>query len=318
MFLTTDEGQTWKAISPDLTLHDPATMGPSGGPITYDMTGTEWYATVFTLAESPVKAGVLWAGSDDGLLNVSKDAGATWTNVTPPNLGKYAKMNIVEPSHFDAGAAYLAVIRNQQDDFHPYLLKTTDYGKTWTRITNGIPDNDFTRTIREDPVRRGLLFAGTESAVYVSFDDGAHWQSLQLNLPNTSMRDLTIHGADLLVATHGRSFWSLDDITPLRQIADSVRKANLFVFAPSAGAAIRGRPRARRECRDEPAHGTHPRLLAEVAAHGDGHAQPLRFLGHAHPHFQERQAQVRQRRDGQRRDRAALLPAARAERQRLL
>jgi hypothetical protein len=215
-------------------------MGPSGGPITYDMTGTEWYATVFTFAESPVKAGVLWAGSDDGLLNVSKDAGATWTNVTPPNLGKYAKMNIVEPSHFDAGAAYLAVVRNQQDDFHPYLLKTTDYGKTWTRITTGIPENDFTRTIREDPVRRGLLFAGTESAVYVSFDDGGHWQSLQLNLPHTSMRDLTIHGADLLVATHGRSFWSLDDITPLRQIADSVRKANLFVFAPAPAQRFAG------------------------------------------------------------------------------
>jgi photosystem II stability/assembly factor-like uncharacterized protein len=240
VFMTTDEGQTWKAISPDLTLHDPATMGPSGGPITYDMTGTEWYATVFTFAESPVKAGVLWAGSDDGLLNVSKDAGATWTNVTPPNLGKYAKMNIVEPSHFDAGAAYLAVVRNQQDDFHPYLLKTTDYGKTWTRITTGIPENDFTRTIREDPVRRGLLFAGTESAVYVSFDDGGHWQSLQLNLPHTSMRDLTIHGADLLVATHGRSFWSLDDITPLRQIADSVRKANLFVFAPAPAQRFAG------------------------------------------------------------------------------
>jgi photosystem II stability/assembly factor-like uncharacterized protein len=233
VYLTTDEGQSWKAISPDLTVHDPATMGPSGGPITLDMTGTEWYATVFTFAESPVKAGVLWAGSDDGLLHVSRDAGATWTNVTPPALGKFMKMSIVEPGHYDAGTAYLAANRYQQDDFHPYLFKTSDYGKTWKSITAGIPDNDVTRTIREDPVRRGLLFAGTESAVYVSFDDGAHWQSLQLNLPHVSMRDLTIHGADLIVATHGRSFWTLDDITPLRQLTDSVRKMNAYAFAPA-------------------------------------------------------------------------------------
>jgi photosystem II stability/assembly factor-like uncharacterized protein len=233
VFLTTDEGQSWKAISPDLTAHDPATMGPSGGPITLDMTGTEWYATVFTFAESPVKAGVLWAGSDDGLLNLSRDGGATWTNVTPSGLGKFTKMSIVEPGHYDAGTAYLAANRYQQDDFKPYLFKTTDYGKTWKSITSGIPESDFTRTIREDPVRRGLLFAGTESAVYVSFDDGAHWQSLQLNLPRVSMRDLTIHGADLIVATHGRSFWTLDDITPLRQLSDSVRKANVFAFTPA-------------------------------------------------------------------------------------
>ena len=237
VFLTTDEGQSWKAISPDLTAHDPATMGPSGGPIAYDMTGTEWYATVYAFAESPVTAGVMWAGSDDGLLNVTRDGGASWQNVTPPELSKLAhtKMSIVEPSHYDAAVAYVAANRYQQDDFHPYLFKTSDYGTTWTRITAGIPNNDnnFTRTIREDPVRRGLLFAGTESGAYVSFDDGAHWQSLQLNLPHVSVRDLTIHGADLIAGTHGRSFWTLDDITPLRQLADSVRKADLFAFAPS-------------------------------------------------------------------------------------
>ena len=240
VFLSTDEGQSWKAISPDLTLHDPSTMGPSGGPITYDMTGTEWYATVFTFAESYAKAGVLWAGSDDGLLHVSKDAGATWTNVTPPGLGKLTKMSIVEPSHFDPAVAYLAANRYQQDDFRPMLFKTSDYGKTWTRITTGIPDGEFTRTIREDPVRRGLLFAGTESGAWVSFDDGGHWQSLQLNLPRASVRDLYIHGADLLAATHGRSFWTLDDITPLRQLADSVRKADLFVFTPAPAQRFSG------------------------------------------------------------------------------
>jgi len=240
VFLTTDEGKSWKAISPDLTAHDPATMGPSGGPITLDMTGTEWYATVFAFAESPVTAGVLWAGSDDGLLNLSKDAGTTWTNVTPPGLGKLPKMSIVEPGHFDAATAYLAVNRYQQDDYHPYLFKTHDSGKTWTKITTGIPENDFTRTIREDPVRKGLLFAGTESGAWVSFDDGAHWQPLSLNLPRVSVRDLTIHGTDLIAATHGRSFWTLDDITPLRQLTDSVRKKDVFAFTPAPALRFQG------------------------------------------------------------------------------
>jgi len=240
VFLTTDEGKSWKPISPDLTVHDPATMGPSGGPITYDMTGTEWYATVFTFAESPVTAGVLWAGSDDGLLHVSRDAGATWQNVTPPGLGKFTKMSIVEPSHFDPAVAYLAANRYQQDDFRPYLFKTADYGKTWKAITAGIPENDFTRTIREDPVRRGLLFAGTEAGAWVSFDDGGHWQSLQLNLPRVSVRDLTIHGSDLIAATHGRSFWTLDDIAPLRQITDSVRKAPAVLLVPSPALRFAG------------------------------------------------------------------------------
>ncbi len=240
VFLTTDEGKSWRAISPDLTVHDTATMGPSGGPITKDMTGTEWYATVFTFAESPVTAGVLWAGSDDGLLHLSKDAGVTWQNVTPPGLGKFTRMSIVEPSHYNAAVAYLAANRYQQDDYHPYLFKTSDYGKTWKAITAGIPDNDFTRTIREDPVRRGLLFAGTESGAWVSFDDGTHWQALQLNLPRVSVRDLTIHGADLIAATHGRSFWSLDDISPLRQMADSVRQSGAFVFVPEPALRFSG------------------------------------------------------------------------------
>ena len=162
-------------------------------------------------------------GSDDGLIHVSRDRGKTWRNVTPPNLPRYTKMSIIEPSHFDAGTAYVAANRYQLDDFPPYLFKTTDYGRTWTRINAGIPDGAYTRSIREDPVRRGLLYAGTETGVYYSMDDGAHWTPLQLNLPRVSVRDLTIHGADLIAATHGRAIWVLDDITPLRQMADSVR-----------------------------------------------------------------------------------------------
>ncbi|HEX7940264.1 MAG TPA: glycosyl hydrolase, partial [Gemmatimonadaceae bacterium] len=229
---TTDGGASWQAISPDLTLHDSATMGPVGGPVTYDMTGTEWYATVFALAESPLRAGELWAGSDDGLVHLTRDGGRTWTDVTPRDLGRFTRVSIIEPSHVDPATAYLAANRYQQDDFRPYLFKTSDYGRTWTRITAGIPDGAYTRAIREDPARRGLLYAGTERGVYVSFDDGAHWQSLQLNLPRTPVRDLAIHGHDLLAATHGRAFWSLDDIAPLRQIADSVRRAAVYLFAP--------------------------------------------------------------------------------------
>ncbi|HEX6533252.1 MAG TPA: glycosyl hydrolase, partial [Gemmatimonadaceae bacterium] len=229
---STDDGDSWQAISPDLTRHDTATMGPVGGPVTYDMTGTEWYATVFALAESPVATGELWAGSDDGLVHLTRDGGKTWTDVTPRDFGAFTRVSIIEPSHFDAGTAYLAANRYQQDDFRPYLFRTTDYGHSWTRIGAGIPDGAYTRVIREDPGRRGLLYAGTETGVYVSFDDGAHWQSLQLNLPRTPVRDLAIRGHDLLAATHGRAFWSLDDITPLRQLADSVRRAATYLFAP--------------------------------------------------------------------------------------
>ncbi|HEX4599826.1 MAG TPA: glycosyl hydrolase [Gemmatimonadales bacterium] len=232
VFKTTDGGASWRAISPDLTLHDPATLGPVGGPITRDMTGTEWYGTVFTFAESPVQAGVLWAGSDDGLVHVSRDGGATWEDATPKGLGRFTRMSIVEPSHFAAGAAYLAANRYQLDDFQPYLFKTTDWGKSWTKITGGIPSGAYTRAIREDPVRHGLLFAGTETGLYVSFDDGARWQPLQLNLPRSSVRDIAIHGGDLIVATHGRAFWVLDDISPLRQLTDAVRGESAHLFAP--------------------------------------------------------------------------------------
>ena len=240
VFRTTNDGESWTRISPDLTRHDAATLGPVGGPVTRDMTGTEWYGTIFALAESPLKAGELWAGSDDGLIHLSRNGGATWTDVTPPALKQFTRVSIIEPSHFDAATAYVAANRYQLDERQPLLFRTTDYGKSWTQITTGMPATAYTRSIREDPVRRGLLFAGTESGVWVSFDDGGHWQSLQLNLPRSSVRDLTIHGADLIVATHGRAFWSLDDIAPLRQIADSIRHASVFLFAPEPAVRFLG------------------------------------------------------------------------------
>jgi photosystem II stability/assembly factor-like uncharacterized protein len=232
IFRSTNDGDSWEPISPDLTLHDPKTLGPAGGPITYDMTGTEWYATVFALAESPLNADVMWAGSDDGLIHVTRDRGKTWTNVTPPSLAKFTRISIIEASHFDPATAYVAANRYQLDDFKPYLLKTTDFGKTWTTITKGIPEGAYTRAIREDPLRRGLLFAGTETGVYYSTNDGAFWEPLQLNLPRASVRDLHIHGSDLIAATHGRAMWVLDDISPLRALSADVRAATTFLFAP--------------------------------------------------------------------------------------
>ena len=230
---STTEGASWEKISPDLTLHEPKTLARSGGPIHGDMTGTEWYATIYALAESPKTKGLLWAGSDDGLIHVRRGESGAWDNITPKAYGKYTRTAVIEPSHFDAGTAYIAATRYQLDDFAPYLWKTADYGKTWTAISAGIPVGAYTRTIREDPVRRGLLYAGTEIGVYVSFDDGGHWEPLQLNLPRSSVRDLAIHGNDLIAATHGRSFWMIDDITSLRQLSDSVVSRKAFLFQPS-------------------------------------------------------------------------------------
>jgi photosystem II stability/assembly factor-like uncharacterized protein len=253
LFRSTNGGSSWTKISPDLSRADPRTLGRSGGPIHGDMTGTEWYAMAFAVAESPLVKGLIWAGSDDGLVHVTRDGGATWENVTPRGLPEFTKMSIVEPSHFDAGTAYIAANRYQQDDFKPYLLKTTDYGRSWTRIDAGIPTGAYTRTIREDPVRRGLLFTGTESGVYVSFDDGARWQPVQLNLPRVSVRDLVIKDRDLVAATHGRAFWILDDITPLRQISDSVRASAVHLFAPAPAVRfLAGRSTTRDEGENPP------------------------------------------------------------------
>ncbi len=228
-----NEGASWEKLSPDLTVADPATLGRSGGPVTGDMTGTEWYASIFAFAESPVRAGVMWAGSDDGLVHLSTDNGANWKNVTPPTLGAFTRVSIIEPSPFDAGTAYLAANRYQQDDFAPYLYKTTDFGASWTRIDAGIPMGAYTRAIRADVKRSGLLFAGTETGVYVSFTDGARWEPLQLNLPRVSVRDVRVHDNDVIVATHGRSFWALDDISVLRTLGDSITARSVHLFEPA-------------------------------------------------------------------------------------
>jgi photosystem II stability/assembly factor-like uncharacterized protein len=232
VFRSTDEGASWEEISPDLTRHDPSMLGPSGGPITGDNVGTEYYATIFAFAESPRKKGLFWAGSDDGLIHVSRDGGASWRNVTPKDLPEWALISIIESSPHDPATAYVAANGYKLDDFKPYLYKTSDYGATWTKITDGIADDDFARVIREDPERRGLLFAGTETGVQVSFDDGAHWQPLMLNLPAVPVHDLTIKDDDLIAATHGRAFWVLDDIGPLRQLTDEVREAPAHLFEP--------------------------------------------------------------------------------------
>jgi photosystem II stability/assembly factor-like uncharacterized protein len=230
---STTEGASWTIISPDLSVHDPKTLVKSGGPIHNDMTGTEWYGTIYALDESRITKGLLWAGSDDGLIHISRDGGASWQNITPPAYGKFTRTAVIETSHFDPGTAYVAANRYQQDDFKPYLWKTTDYGKTWTSIASGIPVGAYARSIREDPARRGLLYVGTETGVYVSFDDGGRWEALQLNLPRASVRDLRVHGNDLIAATHGRAFWAIDDISLLRQLADSVTARDSYFFQPA-------------------------------------------------------------------------------------
>jgi len=232
VFRSTDEGNSWEIISPDLTCNDITKMEPSGGPITKDNTGAEYYGTIFAFAESPREQGLFWAGSDDGMVHISRDNGKNWQDVTPQDLPKWALISIIEPSPHDAATAYLAATCYRSDDFPPYLFKTNDYGQTWTKITTGIRTNDFTRVIREDPIRRGLLYAGTETGIHISFDDGGHWQSLQLNLPVVPIHDLVVKDDDLVVATHGRSFWILDDITPLRAMNEEVQNAAAYLFKP--------------------------------------------------------------------------------------
>ncbi len=234
VFRSTNEGESWEEISPDLTRNDPSKLENSGGPITVDNVGTEYYGTIFAFAESPQERGLFWAGSDDGLVQLSRDGGRSWQNVTPHDLPEWALISIIEPSPHDPATAYLAATRYKLDDFQPYLYKTNDYGETWTKITQGLDDGDFTRVIRADPVRRGLLFAGTETGVRVSFDDGEHWYSLQTNLPVVPIHDLFIKDNDLIAATHGRSFWILDDIVPLRQFSEEIRGSTAHVFPAAA------------------------------------------------------------------------------------
>ncbi|MCY3832478.1 MAG: glycosyl hydrolase [Chloroflexi bacterium] len=216
---TTDEGQSWQEISPDLTKADPETLKPSGGPINRDAVGAEHYATVYTLAESPHEPGVIWAGSDDGLLHITRDHGENWTEITSPGLGEWSMFTMIEPSPHDPATAYVTATRYKNDDYAPYVFKTTDYGASWTLIVAGVAGDHFCRVLREDPEREGLLYLGTEFGLYVSFDAGESWQRFQLNLPIAPIYDLKIKGTDLVVATHGRSFWILDDVGVLRQVA---------------------------------------------------------------------------------------------------
>jgi photosystem II stability/assembly factor-like uncharacterized protein len=230
LWKTTDRGMSWKIISPDLTRNDKTKQTASGGPLTKDITSVEYYDTIFALAESPLHKGALWLGTDDGLVQMSDDDGGHWHNVTPKDIPAWSTVSMTEPSHFDAGVVYIAVDRHRLDDIAPYAWKTSDGGKTWSSIAAGLPAGAVVHVVREDPVRRGLLYAGTELGVFLSFDDGSHWRPLQAGLPISPVHDLTVHGADLIAATHGRGFWILDDVTPLRQAkADN---GELVLYAP--------------------------------------------------------------------------------------
>jgi len=247
VFRSSDGGHSWETISPDLTRNDKTKQQDSGGPITKDQASIEFYDLVFTVAESPKQEGVIWAGTDDGLIQLTRDGGKSWTSVTPKALPEWSLVSLIEASQFDPGTAYAAVDAHKLDNLKPYIFKTNDFGKTWTQITTGIPDGAYVHAVREDPMRKGLLFAGTETGIYVSFDDGAHWQSLQLNLPPAPIHDLVIHGNDLAVATHGRSFWILDDISPLRQADASLAAADFHFFVPANALRTRmGHMRRRR------------------------------------------------------------------------
>ena len=233
---STNRGQSWTKISPDLTRNDPQTLQSSGGPITKDNTGVEYYGTVFTLAESPRKPGLLWAGSDDGLIHISQNGGKSWEDVTPKGMPHWGLVSMIEASPYDAGTAYAAIDNHENDDLTPYVYRTTNFGQTWTKCVTGLPSNSFLRVVREDRVRKGLLYAGTETGIWVSFDQGDHWQSLQLNLPNTPVHDLAWKENDLVAATHGRGFYVLDDLTPLQQ-ANTIGTTPIF-FQPKAANSV--------------------------------------------------------------------------------
>ena len=234
LHVSENSGQTWKTISPDLTRNIPETIMSSGGPITQDNTGAEYYANIFAIAESKLEEGVIWAGSDDGLIHITKDGGKTWENITPPKkLSPELNMiNSIDPSPFKKGKAYIAATSYKFGDYTPYLYKTEDYGKSWTLITDGINSSYYTRVVRSDKKREGLLYAGTEWGMYISFDDGNSWSEFQLNLPVTSIRDLEVKDNDLVVATHGRSFWIIDDLTPLHQLNENNHDDDAILFKP--------------------------------------------------------------------------------------
>jgi hypothetical protein len=225
---TANGGTSWEAVSEDLTRVRPD-----------EKDSKQARGTILTIAPSEVKEGVIWIGTDDGNIQLTKDAGRTWQNVTPPSVSEWSTVSIVEASHFEAGTAYAAVNRNSHDDLHPHIFRTRDFGQTWQETVNGIRERDFVRTVREDPVRKGLLYAGTEMGVYVSFDDGEHWQSLRLNMPVVAIHDLAVEQDDLVAATYGRSFWILDDVTPLRQIDPRTANSGARLFAPRTAIRVR-------------------------------------------------------------------------------
>jgi photosystem II stability/assembly factor-like uncharacterized protein len=230
LFQSKNHGMSWQVISPDLTRNDKTKQQPSGGSLTKDITSVEYYNTIFSVAESPLEKGLLWVGTDDGLVQLTRDDGKSWSNVTPKAMPEWSLVSLIEASPVDVGTAYIAVDRHKLDDLKPYIFKTSDYGKTWALVTNGIPEGAYVHAVREDPKRKGLLYAGTETGVYVSFNDGGDWQPLQLNLPTTPIHDLVVHGDDLVVATHGRSFWVLDRIGPLRQLTSQLAKAEAILY----------------------------------------------------------------------------------------
>jgi len=239
---TTDHGMSWTEISPDLTRNDKSKQQSAGGPITQDNTSVEYYDVVFTIVESPLQKDLIWAGTDDGLIHVTQDGGKSWSNVTPKGIPDWSRISLIEASPFDAGTAYAAVERHELDDAAPYIYKTTDFGKSWTRIEGDLPAKAFVHAVREDPKRKGLLFAATEQGVFFSPDNGAHWRSLQRNLPMSSIRDIVVKDNDLVVATHGRSFWVLDDISPVRELTPETANAEAFLYTPAPAYRFFGGP----------------------------------------------------------------------------
>lgn len=244
--VSTTEGQNWETISPDLTRAIPETLKSSGGPITQDNTGVEFYATILTATESPHEQGVLWTGSDDGLIHLTRDDGKTWSDVTPPDAPEMLMWNSIDIHPTEPGGAYVAGTLYKTGDFAPYLYKTTDYGKSWKKITRGIDPMHFTRVLRADPGRAGLLYSGTEYGMYISFDDGANWHPFQLNLPEVPITDLAVRDRNLIVATQGRSFWIIDDLSPLHQLEDAVAEADVHLFAPKPSYRLRSSGRGER------------------------------------------------------------------------